>query len=183
VKVNALDVSPDQHWIASGGDDRTVRLWDLSHLVEVQCFRGHDSSVNCLAFSADGSRLFSAATDRWIRNWDFTVPQEFLDFPRRLEQARLILRQTPDDPAAMANWGEWYAFRGIDDWSAELLEAARANGAKVSPLLLGRVYWRLDRPEKAAAEFQEAMRKQEAPVDYLRQCLAALRPTPPSGAH
>ena len=158
-----------------------MRLWDLSHLVEVQCFRGHETSVNCVAFSADGSRLFSAASDRWIRVWDFTVPQKFLDYAHRLDQARAELRQTPDDPVALASLGEWYAFRGIDDWAAELLEVARAKGANVSPLQLGRVYWRLDRPEKAAAELERAIRSQEAPVNYLRQCLTVLRPTP-SGA-
>ena len=31
----------------------------------------------------------------------------------------------PEDGAALAALGEWYAFRGADDWAIELLEEAR----------------------------------------------------------
>src|SRR5258706_4544669 len=28
-KVNSIDFSPDGHWLATGGDDGTIRLWPL----------------------------------------------------------------------------------------------------------------------------------------------------------
>jgi hypothetical protein len=39
--------------------------------------------------------------------------------------------------------GEWYAFRGVNEWAVELLENARAGGEVISPMMLGRCYWEL----------------------------------------
>jgi hypothetical protein len=80
-----------------------------------------------------------------------------------------------DAPAVLAALGEWYALRGCDEWAADLLERARAGGAAVPPLLLARLNWRLERWERAAAGFEAAIARHEAPEPYLRQCLAAVR--------
>jgi hypothetical protein len=70
--------------------------------------------------------------------------------------------------------GEWYAFRGVDDWAVQLLEKAARNGADVSSLTLARCYWKLGRLADAAREFRSAIADQEAPKDYLNHCLAAV---------
>lgn len=63
--VRALAVSGD--WIASGGEDRQVRLW--SPVSGQQVILGqHEGWITGLVFSGD--QLFSAATDRWLYQWD-----------------------------------------------------------------------------------------------------------------
>jgi hypothetical protein len=74
--------------------------------------------------------------------------------------------------------GNWYAFRGIHDWAASMLERARAAGADVSPLLLARCYWQLDQREDAAREFRAAIQRNEAPAEYLTLCLNAVNAPP-----
>jgi hypothetical protein len=83
--------------------------------------------------------------------------------------------------ATLATLGEWYAFRGVNEWAVQLLARARADGAKVSSLTLARCYWQLDRRDDAAREFADAVKHDEAPAAYLRLCLAAVSNAPATG--
>jgi RNA polymerase sigma factor (sigma-70 family) len=63
--------------VATGGADRTVRLWDGRTGKQLHVLRGHISPVNILAFSPDGKRLVSAgAGDRVISLWDVDTGRE-----------------------------------------------------------------------------------------------------------
>ena len=71
--IQALAFSADGHWLASGSDDRTVRLWDVATGTSTFTLRGHKDSVYAVAFAADGQRLASASADGSVRLW---VPGE-----------------------------------------------------------------------------------------------------------
>jgi len=71
--------SPDGQLLATGGADRTVRVWDLESKSERFCLRGHTAKVYALAFSPDGTRLFSGSEDTTIRVWDMTHGEERLE--------------------------------------------------------------------------------------------------------
>lgn len=47
--------------LASGGDDRTVRLWNVTGKSQLRKLGGHTQLVGGVAFSPDGSRLFTTA--------------------------------------------------------------------------------------------------------------------------
>jgi WD40 repeat protein len=62
--------SPDGQWIATGGDDGVVRIWDALDGEETVSLSGHTMSIyGGLAFSPDGSLLASASSDDTVRLW------------------------------------------------------------------------------------------------------------------
>ncbi|CAI0545516.1 unnamed protein product [Linum tenue] len=68
--VLALAVSPDGRYLASGGSDRHIHLWDTRTREHVQAFPGHRGAVSCLAFRHGTSELFSGSFDRSIKIWN-----------------------------------------------------------------------------------------------------------------
>ncbi|MBK1649326.1 NACHT and WD40 repeat domain-containing protein [Rhabdochromatium marinum] len=70
--VRALAVAPDGAWVASGGADGWVRLWDPASGRELHRLAGHGGSVRALAVSPDGAWLASGEDDGRVGLWDPT---------------------------------------------------------------------------------------------------------------
>jgi WD40 repeat protein len=67
--VTAVAFSPDGQILATGSDDKTIKLWDLQTGVEIATLSGHDSYVQSVAFSPDGKTLVSGGYDKTVKVW------------------------------------------------------------------------------------------------------------------
>ena len=62
--------SPDGRRIASGGGDKSVKLWDAATGRELLSLDGHTDFVTGLAFRPDGRQLATTSHDGTVRLWD-----------------------------------------------------------------------------------------------------------------
>jgi len=68
--VSSLAFAPDSQTLASGGQDKTARLWDVTQGQEQITLYGHRGTCYCVTFSSDGKLLATAGDDRTARLWD-----------------------------------------------------------------------------------------------------------------
>jgi WD40 repeat protein len=68
--VYDLAFSPDSTRLASAGQDRSVRLWDVATGTQVAQMDGHTDRVTVVAWSPTGNILASGGADGSLRLWD-----------------------------------------------------------------------------------------------------------------
>ena len=68
--VRSLTVEPGNQWFASGGGDRTIKIWDLASGSLRLTLTGHISTVRGLAVSPRHPYLFSCGEDKMVKCWD-----------------------------------------------------------------------------------------------------------------
>ncbi|WP_228013150.1 serine/threonine-protein kinase, partial [Nostoc edaphicum] len=74
--VNALAISPDSSTLASGSDDKIVKLWDLNTQKLLASLSRHSQAVKSVAFSPDGQILATASDDKTIKLWEVETLKE-----------------------------------------------------------------------------------------------------------
>ena len=74
--VWAVELAPDCSWLASGGRERTLWIWDLTTGRERSVLTGHTDGVMAVAVSPDGSWLASGSWDETVRIWDTATGQQ-----------------------------------------------------------------------------------------------------------
>ena len=118
--VLSVAFSPDGRTALSGsgelgGQDHTVRLWDLATGREVRRMEGHTEPVRSVAFSPDGRYALSGSgswesTDHTLRLWEFDWEWDFPDPADWDEGARPYLEifltlHTPYGPDGLSRVG------------------------------------------------------------------------------
>jgi predicted NACHT family NTPase len=73
--VRSVAFSPDGTTLASGSDDKKVRLWDAATGKEIRTLT-HTDSVRSVVFSPDGTTLASGSEDKKVRLWDAATGNE-----------------------------------------------------------------------------------------------------------
>ncbi|KAG5183169.1 WD40-repeat-containing domain protein [Tribonema minus] len=68
-EVLAIAASTDGRYVAAGGRDKLVRVWDCRTDEVVASFSGHRDAVTALAFRHGSYSLYSGSADRSIKHW------------------------------------------------------------------------------------------------------------------
>jgi len=100
--VWSLAFSPDGKTLATGSEDKTIRLWELPSGKERQRIAGHRWGVQSLAFSPDGKTLLSESGDQVIRQWDISGPRRLHEFKGHQDTVVAFVFAT--DGQSFASW-------------------------------------------------------------------------------
>ncbi len=70
----SLSFSPNGQQLASGSEDNTINIWDVTDGSLVKTLKGHNDAVASVAFSPDGKTLASGSYDKSIKLWSLEPP-------------------------------------------------------------------------------------------------------------
>jgi len=109
--VNCVAFSQDGKRIASGSDDKTIRVWDAGRAMRDFAAATETYGV---AFSHDGKLLLSGGRDRLVRLWDLETGKQIRTFEGHTDSVRTV---------AFSPNGKWAASAG-DDKSVRIWNVA-----------------------------------------------------------
>ncbi|KAK4501302.1 hypothetical protein PRZ48_007109 [Zasmidium cellare] len=73
--IRSVCFSPDGRYLATGAEDKIIRVWDINAKQIRHQFAGHDQDIYSLDFASDGRYIASGSGDRTIRIWDLRDDQ------------------------------------------------------------------------------------------------------------
>ncbi len=68
--VWTVAIAPDGLTLASAGQDRLVRIWDIETGRLLRSLRGHTHDIRALVYTPDGQTIATGSEDRTIRLWN-----------------------------------------------------------------------------------------------------------------
>jgi len=70
VYIRSVCFSPDGQHLATGAEDKTVKVWDITHKRILHTFTGHELDIYSVDFSQDGRFIVSGSGDKKAKIWD-----------------------------------------------------------------------------------------------------------------
>ena len=123
-EILAVALSPDGRYLATGGVDTIVRIWNLESKVS-QELQGHTDWITGAAFSPDGRLLATGSADRTARVWKTETWKEEFQLPPQITESVSAVSFAPEgdllafttggpEERAVRTWRTQGAFTEID---------------------------------------------------------------------
>ena len=74
--VKAVKFSVDGKFLATGGEDQTILIWNTENWSKSNSLAGHINTVNGLAWNTEGNAILSASLDGTLKTWNLQHPFE-----------------------------------------------------------------------------------------------------------
>jgi glucose repression regulatory protein TUP1 len=76
--IRSVCFSPDGKYLATGAEDKLIRVWDIANRTIRNKFSGHEQDIYSLDFAQNGRTIASGSGDRTVRLWDIETGQNTL---------------------------------------------------------------------------------------------------------
>jgi WD40 repeat protein/predicted Ser/Thr protein kinase len=119
-RIQAVDISPDGHVFATGGDDGLGRVWDAATGRLLRMFGRQRGAVASVAFSPDGRKLATSGEDAPVRVWDISTGRLLAAAPGE-NQTTLAICWSPEGSLIASGGRE----AGVRVWDAQTGELRR----------------------------------------------------------
>ncbi|KAF2657420.1 transcriptional repressor rco-1 [Lophiostoma macrostomum CBS 122681] len=76
--IRSVCFSPNGAYLATGAEDKVIRVWDIASRTIKNQFTGHEQDIYSLDFARNGRIIASGSGDRSVRLWDLESNQQVL---------------------------------------------------------------------------------------------------------
>ncbi|KAL1608381.1 general transcription repressor [Paraconiothyrium brasiliense] len=77
--IRSVCFSPNGQYLATGAEDKVIRVWDIASRTIKHQFTGHEQDIYSLDFAKNGRIIASGSGDRSVRLWDLETNQQVLN--------------------------------------------------------------------------------------------------------
>ncbi|MFO0880981.1 MAG: protein kinase [Gemmataceae bacterium] len=102
--MHRLMLAPGGKYLALGGTDGSLALWDLQTVREITRFKAHDGSITGIAFSPDGRTVATAGWDECMKTWEVPTGKLRRAFPRLGTRIQSVAFHPDGERLATAGW-------------------------------------------------------------------------------
>ena len=174
--VGLLSLSYSREWniFATGGSDRSVRIWDDASLHQLEVCKGHTAPVvQVMCNGADG-QIVSCAADKTIKVWDIfsyrcvqTLRDESLHFPRNELSCAALDTERRCIVATGSTLGIW----AQDTRPEKMLQEVELDNAPTHSSAVVSVLWSPEFEQLVTVDEQGAVKVWEQAGGCMQQAL------------
>ncbi|KAI9841971.1 MAG: general transcription repressor [Thelocarpon superellum] len=114
--IRSVCFSPDGRLLATGAEDKQIRVWDIQSRMIKHTFSGHEQDIYSLDFSRTGRLIASGSGDRTVRLWNVETRQHVMTL--QIEDGVTTVAISPDGH---------YVAAGSLDKSVRVWDTANGN--------------------------------------------------------
>lgn len=110
----ANDFYDDADWLAMGGDNGRLQIWDAVERLSLVTIEAHQAIIDDVVFSEDGNLVATAADDSVIKVWDWQSRTEIASF----DHEGAVIRQmafSPDGSILASGTDSYIALWSIEN--------------------------------------------------------------------
>lgn len=93
--IRSVCFSPSGKFLATGAEDKVIRVWDIAARQIKHSFTGHDQDIYSLDFARNGRIIASGSGDRTVRLWDLETNAQVCTFS--IEDGVTTVAISPDN--------------------------------------------------------------------------------------
>ncbi|MBD2682930.1 MULTISPECIES: WD40 repeat domain-containing protein [Nostoc] len=102
--VRALNLSPSGQVLASGSDDKTIKLWNPTTGALLRTLTGHRERIKSIVITPDDQTLISTSFDNTIKFWNTQTGKEIRTIAEKTGVRAMLL--TPDGQTLISGSGD-----------------------------------------------------------------------------